>query len=101
MGILVKATQLGFYGGKLRYPDGDEFEIQGEQDFGRWMVVSSEATLPTESPISPADPLAFLDEMSASELISYADTNGLDIGGLVPQNGKVKILAAVKAAINQ
>lgn len=93
---LVKATELGFYGGLLRYP-GDEFDNQGENL--KWAEVV-EATLPTEAPTVPADPLAFLDEKSASELIAYAEANGLDIGGLVPRSGKVKILAAVKAAIN-
>ncbi|BDU76296.1 hypothetical protein [Mesoterricola sediminis] len=40
-----------------------------------------------------------LDSMKASELIDYAAKNDLDIGGLVPQAGQVRILAAVKEAI--
>lgn len=40
-----------------------------------------------------------IDDMKAGELIAYAQEHDLDIGGLVPQAGKEKILAAVKAAI--
>ncbi|BDU72394.1 hypothetical protein [Mesoterricola silvestris] len=39
-----------------------------------------------------------LDDMKAGELIAYAESNNLDIGGLVFQAGKEKILAAVKEA---
>ena len=37
--------------------------------------------------------------MKAGELVAYATENGLDIGGLVAQAGKEKILAAVLEAI--
>ncbi|HLP29807.1 MAG TPA: hypothetical protein VK150_00505 [Geothrix sp.] len=40
-----------------------------------------------------------LDAMKAGELIDYAAKNGLDIGGLVPQSGQAKILAAVKESL--
>ena len=40
-----------------------------------------------------------IDDMKAGELVAYAEANGLDIGGLVAQSGKEKVLAAVKEAI--
>lgn len=40
-----------------------------------------------------------LERMKAGELVTYAEENGLDIGGLQPQAGAPKILAAVQAAI--
>lgn len=40
-----------------------------------------------------------LEDMKAGELVAYAESNGLDIGGLVAQSGKEKILAALKEAI--
>lgn len=40
-----------------------------------------------------------IEDMKAGELVAYAEANGLDIGGLVAQSGKEKILAAVKEAI--
>ena len=40
-----------------------------------------------------------LEDMKAGELVAYATENGLDIGGLVAQAGKGKILAAVLEAI--
>ena len=40
-----------------------------------------------------------IEDMKAGELVAYAEANGLDIGGLVAQSGKEKILAALKEAI--
>lgn len=85
MSIPVKAKETGFYGGILRY-EGDVFEIADESELGRWMVPQSGKDKP-------------LEEMKAGELIAFASDNDLDIGGLVPQSGQVKILAAVKAAL--
>ena len=36
MSITVKATQLGFYGTKLRY-EGEVFEVASEKELGSWM----------------------------------------------------------------
>ena len=36
MSISVKASQLGFYGTKLRY-EGDEFAVASEKELGSWM----------------------------------------------------------------
>lgn len=40
-----------------------------------------------------------IDDMKAGELIAFAEAEHLDIGGLVAQSGKEKILAAVKLAM--
>jgi hypothetical protein len=42
-----------------------------------------------------------LDAMKAGEIVKYAEANNLDIGGLQPQAGKEKVLAAVLAAIEK
>ena len=46
----------------------------------------------------PAAPKS-IDDMKAGELIAFAEAEHLDIGGLVAQSGKEKILAAVKLAM--
>lgn len=51
-----------------------------------------------EPPKEPKEPKP-LEEMKAGELIAYADENNLDIGGMKPQAGQEKILAAVLEAI--
>lgn len=40
-----------------------------------------------------------IDDMKAGELIAYAAENGHDLGGLVAQSGKEKILATLKEVI--
>lgn len=40
-----------------------------------------------------------IEDMKAGQLVEYAGANNLDIGGLQPQAGKEKILAAVKEAL--
>jgi len=64
--------------------------IQIELEHGRVALVHEEAKGPK-----------LLEDMKAGELIAYASENGLDIGGLVPQAGKEKILAAVKEALTK
>lgn len=41
------------------------------------------------------------EDMKAGELVKYAEAHSLDIGGLQPQVGKEKVLAAVLAAIEK
>jgi len=54
---------------------------------------------PTLEPEGDPNEPKTIDDMRAGELVAYATENGLDIGGLVPQAGKEKILAAVKEAL--
>ena len=89
MSLKVKAKELGFYGGILRY-EGDVFDVAKESELGRWMEVQSGEDTEEEKP---------LEDMKAGELIKYAEANGLDIGGLKPQHGAEKILAVVKDAL--
>lgn len=52
---------------------------------------------PTLEPAKPPqDGPKAIDDMKAGELIAYAAENGHDLGGLVPQAGKEKILATLK-----
>lgn len=125
MGFNVKAKQLGFYGGVLRHED-EEFSIEKISEKGRWMAflepkdqeaweawkaeqeeaksaeqaqknAASVKTVEVEKVVEKVV-YVLLDDLKAGELIAYAEANGLDIGGLVPQSGKDKILEAVKAA---
>lgn len=84
------ALETGYFG--VIREAGAKFPVPDGTPSSTWFRVEGEATLPDESPIKP------LEEMKAGELIAYAEANGLDIGGLVPQNGATKILAAIKAA---
>lgn len=53
---------------------------------------------PTLEPLEPKKPLEpkTIEDMKAGELIAYAAEHGHDLGGLVPQAGKEKILATLK-----
>ena len=62
--------------------------IEGEVAAGRAEIIVTKAPAPKT-----------LEEMKAGELVAYASENNLDIGGLVAQAGKEKILAAVLEAI--
>lgn len=42
-----------------------------------------------------------IEDMKAGELVKYAEAHSLDIGGLQPQAGKEKVLAAVKLALQK
>ena len=57
------------------------------------------APFAVDAPALEEDAPKPLEDMKAGELVAYAEANGLDIGGLVAQAGKEKILAAVKDAI--
>jgi len=115
MSIPVKAKQLGFYGAKLRAED-EEFQIENESELGRWMqrldggpsredleaAAADKALKDAEvakAPIVKVEAPLALEDMKASELIAFAAKNGLAIGDMVPQNGRDKILAAVKVAL--
>jgi hypothetical protein len=66
------------------FADIPEDMLQNELDHNRVTLVAKSA-----------DPKS-LDDMKAGELIAYAAANGIDMGGLVAQSGKEKILAAIK-----
>lgn len=57
------------------------------------------APFDVDAPALEEDGPKSIDDMKAGELVAYAEANGLDIGGLVAQSGKEKVLAAVKEAI--
>ena len=57
------------------------------------------APFAVDAPVLEEDGPKPIEDMKAGELIAYAEANGLDIGGLVAQSGKEKVLAAVKEAI--
>jgi hypothetical protein len=46
MGITVKALSAGYYGTRRR--PGDIFDIESEQDRGKWMGEVGDATIPKE-----------------------------------------------------
>lgn len=56
---------------------------------------------PEEDEKGEKDAEKTLEGMKAGELVKYAETHNLDIGGLQPQVGKEKVLAAVLAAIEK
>lgn len=114
----VIATAMGFYKGS-RIRAGQSFTVADDVT-GKWFVDAAgykAPPVPTEGPTTfseinrakalpapatfnaPAPAAESLEDMKATELIAFAAKNGLEIGDLVPQSGKEKILTAVKAAI--
>lgn len=77
---------------------GPEGELVADvpEDLIQIELDANRVTLLEEAPKKPKS----IDDMKAGELIAYAAENKLDIGGLVAQSGKEKILEAVKAAIS-
>lgn len=107
----VIAHYMGFYGGERRRP-GAVFEVP-EGTTSKWFAPPGEKLAsgmkapalpgPASAPKAPAGEQGQapkpLDDMKAGELVAFAKANNLDIGGLQPQAGKEKVLAAVKAAM--
>lgn len=109
--MIVVAHFMGFYGGVRRRP-GDKFEVP-DGTKSKWFAPIGEKLTsglkapalpgPAAAPKAPADEQGQtpkpLEDMKAGELVAFAKANNLDIGGLQPQAGKEKVLAAVKAAM--
>lgn len=72
-------------------PEGQLFADVPE-DMLQNELTHNRVTLVQEPKEEPA-----LEDMKAGELIAYAAVHGIDLGGLVAQSGKDKILAALKA----
>ncbi len=106
----VIAYEMGYYA-KRRIREGQQFDVP-EGARAKWFGPVGElrpGVKPTRTPSVPAPAVGEeakapeggkgLDAMSATELVKFAEAGGLDIGGLVPRNGREKILSAVQAAM--
>lgn len=84
--------------GWLYSPDEPEGKVFESPEYEKrladgWVDTPDGVVFPEED--EEGDPL---DGLRASDLIAYAREHNLDIGNLVVQSGKVKILAAIKEA---